>query len=1121
MTPWRLVWRSVTYFWRTNLAIVLGVATAVSVLAGALLVGHSVRASLADLVNRRLGAADVIIASPLFFREQLADELIAHARFRDAFQAAVPIVIAEGVVTEQESGRRASRVKVYGVDERFWRFHGVAPITLDDREVAVSAALARDIQVQPHAAVLVRVQRPSDIPLESVHGRKDDVGRTLRLTTRNVLDVSSLGEFSLDAQQGEVKAVFIPLDRLQEELEIADRANTILLARANRNAETDQMVIAGDEILRDTVGAEDIGLTIRPSDDGREVIVNGLAGLLDDRQASAVRGLSQTGAPLREVFTYLANTLRVGDRQVPYSLVTGIDLSMLGSGVIVSGAGAAGAGDTPPIVLNAWAAKELSAQAGDRLSMEYYLWQDPGQLVTKTTTFQVAGVVPVEAGSRDLAPSYPGISDATNLSDWDPPFPLELRRVRPIDEAYWDEHRTTPKAFVPIETAKQLWGSRYGSVTAMRIGRPGDQPIEEAVDRVRAGLRTAISPAAFGLAVRDVRGQNLSASQGATDFGEYFVYFSFFLVVSALVLVVLFFRLGVEQRIREVGLLRATGLSPSSIRRLFVTEGASLAVAGSALGLLGAVAYAAGLIKALTTWWVDAVGTTELTLHVSMPLLLAGGVGGILAAVICIWWTLRGLRRVSERSLLAGDLATAMGPSPTSRYTSLVAAGVAVLGAVLAILGGMRVLAPAAGFFGAGALLLVSALIAAGIVLRRPARREINGYGWMPITHLAARQAAHRPSRTVLTMAVLASATFILVTVDAFRREGHSGIYERSGGTGGYQLMVRTSLPIVHDPTSEGGREELNLFSLDSSTTIEPLRIRPGDDTSCLNLYQPTNPRIAAPRDEFLREGRFAFQSSLAGSDDERANPWLLLNRVEQDGAIPVIADANSMTYVLHRSIGDEFEMDNGGTPVKLRFVAALSDSIFQSEVLMSSANFRRLFPDRPGYQMLLVHAAGDIQQVADDIEQGLGDTEADAVDTGQYLAAFHRVENTYLSTFQTLGGLGLLLGTVGLATVLLRNVLERRRELALLSAVGYRRSHFVIMAAAENLLVVLGGLAVGAVCAAIAIAPAVAERGGRLPLSSGVLLLLGSVFVVALLSSVAAMAAATRSPLLEALRSE
>ena len=124
----RLVRRSLTYYWRTNVAVVLGVATAVAVLAGALLVGHSVRASLADLVQQRLGATDLVIASPLFVREQLAADLVADPRFAAAFTAAVPLIVADGVVTEQESGRRAGRVKVYGVDERFWRFHGVDPV---------------------------------------------------------------------------------------------------------------------------------------------------------------------------------------------------------------------------------------------------------------------------------------------------------------------------------------------------------------------------------------------------------------------------------------------------------------------------------------------------------------------------------------------------------------------------------------------------------------------------------------------------------------------------------------------------------------------------------------------------------------------------------------------------------------------------------------------------------------------------------------------------------------------------------------------------------------------------------------------------------------------------------
>jgi ABC-type antimicrobial peptide transport system permease subunit len=150
-----------------------------------------------------------------------------------------------------------------------------------------------------------------------------------------------------------------------------------------------------------------------------------------------------------------------------------------------------------------------------------------------------------------------------------------------------------------------------------------------------------------------------------------------------------------------------------------------------------------------------------------------------------------------------------------------------------------------------------------------------------------------------------------------------------------------------------------------------------------------------------------------------------------------------------------------------------------------------------------------------------MADLGADAVGTTERLAQFHRVENTYLSTFQALGGLGLVLGTIGLATVLLRNVLERRRELALLGAVGFRSGHVLTLVVAENALLLGCGLLAGAICAGLAIAPAIAERGGRVPLTSGGVLLLFGVFVTGIIASVVAMSAATRAPLLSSLRSE
>jgi ABC-type antimicrobial peptide transport system permease subunit len=173
------------------------------------------------------------------------------------------------------------------------------------------------------------------------------------------------------------------------------------------------------------------------------------------------------------------------------------------------------------------------------------------------------------------------------------------------------------------------------------------------------------------------------------------------------------------------------------------------------------------------------------------------------------------------------------------------------------------------------------------------------------------------------------------------------------------------------------------------------------------------------------------------------------------------------------------------------------------------------------GFRFFLLQAppqrAGEVTAA---LEQSLSDYGFDVQPTEVRLAGFHQVENTYLSTFRSLGALGLVLGTVGLAAILLRNVLERRRELALLRAVGYRPAHLAIIVLSENVLLLLLGLGTGAACALLAIAPAVQLRGGHLPLQS-LGLLLAAVLVTGITASLAATAAALRAPLLASLRSE
>jgi ABC-type antimicrobial peptide transport system permease subunit len=1110
MQTTQLIKRSLAYYWQTNLVVVLGVAIAVSVLAGALLIGESVRGSLRDLSARRLGKTDDLISSPNFFREQLAADL-----------EGCPLIALDGVVVQESSKRRAGGVKVYGVDERFWKFNGIASVTTpQNRNVLVSQSLAGELGTSAGDSLLLRIEKPSDIPIESLHGRKEDPGKTIRLSVSGVLGGESLGEFSLQPQHGAVRTVFVSLAFLQRELEQdvgIERINTILFARSAGTPPVEQ------QKLKEKATLEDLGLKLRVLDNQRGVSLESNSRIINEHVASAAnraaKALSLRTVP---VLSYLANSINSGERSTPYSLVTAVDdvtLAQLAKTTIQDG-------QHPPIILNDWTARDLNAKPGDTVSLDYYLWHEDGRLETKKADFQLAAVVPISgfAADRDLVPEYPGITESEDMSAWDPPFPIDLGKVRQEDEDYWHQYRTTPKAFIPLTTAQQLWQTRFGKLTSIRL--EGNQLTPDVVNAYGENLRNAVDPGLTGFQIVAVRDQGQQASRGATDFGEYFLYFSFFLVVAALMLTTLFFKLGIEQRAREIGTLQAVGFSDNGIRKLFLIEGTLLAAIGSLLGLAGAIAYAALLMYGLRTWWVGAVGTTDLRLHVSWVWLVVGAVGGVLAAVVCIYITLRRLGRSSTRGLLAGSITRDdfSRKDATDRRKAFLAVALSIAGIALLVLGALRLIPQAAGFFGGGVVLLIAAITFISRWLKRPTKSHIRGAGWWTIARLGFRNATYRPGRTVLCITLIASAAFIIVAVDSFRRSGVSAA-DRKSGTGGYPLLAESLLPVVHDPNTSAGREALNLNTSEATLknlSFVNLRVRPGDDTSCLNLYQPRNPKIVAPPDSFINDNRFTFQGSLASTTEEKNNPWLLLNRQFDDGAVPVIGDANSLTYVLHLKVGDEMTVDHANGPLKLRIVAALSDSIFQSELLMSEKNFLRLFPSEEGYRMFLVDVPNREQAAAVStvLEERLSDFGFDAVSTEERLANFHRVENTYLSTFQMLGGLGLALGTLGMAAVLLRNVFERRKELALLRAVGYNSSHFAAMVITENVLMLMLGLAVGFVCALLAIAPVLFERGGRLPnISLGLLLL--AVLLSGATASLVATLAALRSPLLPSLRAE
>src|SRR5262249_9691961 len=170
--------------------------------------------------------------------------------------------------------------------------------------------------------------------------------------------------------------------------------------------------------------------------------------------------------------------------------------------------------------------------------------------------------------------------------------------------------------------------------------------------------------------------------------------------------------------------------------------------------------------------------------------------------------------------------------------------------------------------------------------------------------------------------------------------------------------------------------------------------------------------------------------------------------------------DANTAHWILKVKLGGIVEVaDAAGVMVKLRLVGLLHESIFQSELLVSEEHFLEMLPRQEGYNFFLIDSPPKTErQVKRQLERNLASRGFEVTSTVERVREYLAVENTYLATFQILGGLGLMLGALGLAVVLVRSVWERRGELALFRALGYRQRALGWLLLAENGFLLLAG---------------------------------------------------------------
>jgi len=1069
-----LIARSLRHYRRTHLGVCAGAAVATAVLVGALLVGDSVRSSLRTLALLRLGDTRVAMASgDRFFRAALAE-----AVGRELGAPAAAAIMLPGTAARSDASARADRVQVLGVDDRFWRIGGRRgpPASGDEQAVTVNEHLARRLGVALGDEILLRLKNPSGLSRDAPLSRDADAAVSVRLIVRAIVGDGQFGRFALEANQLAPLSAFVPLERLQRLVKQPGRANLMLLGGPEGLS-----VEAAEAALRKHWRLADAQLELRELPSGWGIELRSGRIFLDDTVADAA---AQAAPNATGVLSYFVNEIKAGERATPYSMVAAIG-PLTGRHPPAGSIVPADMRDDE-IVINDWLADDLGVGPGDKLRLTYYVLGPMRRLSTRTEGFTVRAVAPLWGRAADptLMPDFPGLAGSERCRDWRPGVPLDLAKVRDKDEAYWRDHRGTPKAFVTLAAGRRMWANRFGSLTAVRFDE-GAGPPRELADRLRARL----SPAAMGLFFRAVRRQALLAGEQAIDFGQLFLGLSFFLIAAGILLMGLLFVLGIQQRTDEVGTLLALGFSPGRVRRLMLAEGGVLAVVGAAVGAAAGVLYTRATLWALASVWREAVAGSAITYHGRPGTILWGSLAAGVIALAAMWAALRAQARRPARELLAGEAAGGSNvPAPkTARRAPALWLGLISLAAaaVLVVLARPRQDRPAAGaFFAAGALVLIGEIAISGAILAAIARAQGPR---LTLARLAARNTARRRGRSLAVVFLLAAGSFLVISVGAFRLGPPTEPRNRSAGTGGFALYGVSALPIFRDLNSPAGRDAYGLTAEQMrGVSVVAMRVRDGDDASCLNLNRAQRPRLLGVRPQELQSrGAFTFVAAedLDGRDGAES-PWALLGAKLPSGEVPAVGDKATVVWGLGKGLGRTISYtDDRGGKFKIRLVGVLANSILQGSLIVSEENFTRRFPSSAGYRALLIDAPPPRSGlVAAAMSRALRREGLALTPTGEQLAAFNAVQNTYLSIFQALGGLGLILGSVGMAVVVLRNVLARRAELALLRAVGFTRGRLEWMVLLEHWGLLVCGLACGLAAAMLAALPALRSPGTKVP---------------------------------------
>ncbi len=1115
--------RSLRYYRARHLVFAGNVALTSAILCAALLTGASLQQGLLRDLHARLGA----VRSAVYLPDGLFPVTLAQ-RLPDA-QAAL---LLKGELLTAGGLLCADKAQVLGVAASSGR--DGSPSRPPEESGLLSAALnARGSGVLPGAEGAVRFEKPSLFSAELPLGAAKEDRMVRRAVGLRPPERSSAPggrgppsrplitpDFALRAASVPPVNVALPFEALARDAGAPGMANLLV-----SSAEPQALSQALGRVLT----PEDAGLTLEtlrtPSAESRAscVVVKSRRVFLPGGVPEALAAAGLTPSPAT---FHLADSFEAGTSEAPDGGTTNATASRATPYGFVAAA-TPGSLEVPrdlkddEVVINAWLAETLGIQTNETLTLRWRRFEAGGRLVADSRGFRVRAVIPTEAAAwaKAAMPVLPGLAGVDSCAAWDVGMPMDEEKLKDAaNEAYWKQWRETPKAFLTFTAGKACFGTFFGEAMSVRV--------ESDEATVRRALK-AMTPAQAGFAVRPVWEEGLAAARGSTDFRMLFAGMAFVLMAAALLLSALSLSLALETRKGEIALFSALGWSRGKVVGVLAAEWSVPLVAGAlAGGGLGA-GLARALVWSLGRFWRDAFAGAEVAFYFSWPVAgLAAGLSAVLTLTVLLRTVVR-FARCLPVELWQGKEAGGQRSEDGGRRAlwESVAGGALAAGALAVMLLSPAGAAADGAFFGAGFLLMLSLVLFAKTAGAAFFGRRSGGCVASPLVAGVCR-AVQSPRRSAPVVLLLAVGVFLTVGILSMKHDPAAGCERSSSGSGGFASIVTSATATDRARGLERARR------VSGGTGVVPVRVHDGDEAGCLNMSQPQTPRLLGLDARAMARAR-AFEPEDAGGI------WTLIERPLEDGTIPALAaDQTMLQYSLKAKAGvtDGTVLSyagTDGTAWRVRIVGALPvrSGILQGALILDERQFVRMFPEE-GYRLWLSdYAPYSLREAAEAggrRAEGRGRrSEGDGpisvtqlrhpepgvtVETvEERLRLLGSVESAYLDMFLVLGGLGMVLGVLGVALVILRGVEERRGELALLGAVGLSSGTVMRLLAAEYGVLVLAGLVIGTVPALVAIQPAARVLRGAMPWFAMAGIVAGLFLCAALCVLSAAHAAARR----------